>query len=621
MLLRAPIRLCDCVCLLTAIMAGGCVERQAVAPAAPITSVAETRVEDTPEALAARGAFDALASRYAAADPDDTESRLRGVLVQMDLGRWREAQTLRKSLPAHTDPSGRAQLVEALDLQQSGGDAKAFVLLDRLPVRGFDRYEQGLFLRSFGKAQLRRADPAALINLLNAEMYPLPANRRTELTHLIWSAFQAEGADTRQARKDNPNLAGWIALHEVVAETGNQAETLQRGLDGWRATYPAHPAQQFLLDEILEAVEHIVASTPTQIALILPESGPLATFAQAIRNGFVSAHVAHGGSEMTLRFLTGQGPEVARAYQQAVSEGAQIVVGPLDKPGIEALAALPARPVPVLALNTLVARTPANATTKNGVSGLTQFGLLPEDEAVDLAERAWADGHRRVATLFANSELGSRGHAAFVKTWEKLGGKVVIDTRYGNSADAYKAAIRRSFSLDLSERRVAGLTRILHRPLVAETRARIDLDAIVLAADPISGRQIIPQFRYLDVTHLPIYATGQIYDGRRDPQADQDLEGVMFGARPWDLTSRSNPQRDIFDQYWRGADASARQLFAFGLDAHALALELSRLTGDPAFVVEGATGRLNRAQDGRVHRHFVWSKFVSGAPEILVPAP
>jgi outer membrane PBP1 activator LpoA protein len=598
-------------------MAGGCVERQAVAPAAPITTVAESGVEDTTEALAARGAFDALAARYAAADLEDTESRLRGVLVQMDLGRWTEAQAIRASLPTHSQTTGRSQLVEVLALQQSGGDTAAYTLLDRMPVRGFDRYEQGLFLRSFGKAQVRRADPAALINLLNAEMYPLPANRRTELTHLIWTALQAQGADAGQARKDNPNLAGWLALHRVVAETAHQSDALQRALDAWRAEYAAHPAQQFLLDEILETMEHDAASAPTRIALILPESGPLVSFAQAVRHGFVSAHVAHGGTKIELRFLAGQGPEVTQAYQQAVKDGAQLVVGPLDKPGIEALATLSARPVPVLALNTLVAST----AVKNGVPGLSQFGLLPEDEAVDLAERAWADGHRRVATLFANSELGSRGHAAFVKAWEALGGKVVVDTRYGNSADAYKAAIRRSFSLDLSERRVATLTRILNRPLVSETRARIDLDAIVLAADPVSARQIIPQFRYLDVTHLPIYATGQIYDGKRDPQADQDLEGVIFGARPWDLASKTNPQREVFDQYWRSADASARQLYAFGLDAYALAVELPRLTGDSAFIVEGATGRLSRTRDGRVHRRFLWSKFVGGVPEILAPAP
>lgn len=619
MLLRAPVRLRDCICLVTAIMAVGCVERQAVAPSAPVSAVTAPAVDDTPAALMARGDFAALAARYAAAASDDTESRLRGVLLQMDLGRWTDAQRLRESLPENAQPSGRAQLAEVLALQKSGRDAEAFDLLDRLPVRGFDRYEQGLFLRSFGKAQVRRMDSAAVINLLNAEMYPLPANRRTELTHLIWAALRAQRADTTQARKDNPNLAGWVALRTAVADAGSQPDALQRALEAWRAQHPAHPAQQFLVDEILEAVEETATNIPTRIALILPESGPLAPLAQAVRNGFVGAHLAHSDRAMELRFLAGQGADVTRAYQQAVKEGAQLVVGPLDKPGIEALAALASRPVPVLALNTLVARTPAVTNAASGVTGLTQFGLLPEDEAADLAERAWADGHRRVATLFANSALGSRGHAAFLKAWEALGGTVAVDTRYGNSADAYKAAIRRSFSLDLSERRVASLTRILNRPLVSETRARIDLDAIVLGADPVSARQIIPQFRYLDVTHLPIYATGQIYDGRRDPQADQDLEGVLFGARPWDLEAKPDPQREVFDQYWRSADGSTRQLYAFGLDAYALAVDLPRMLGNPAFVVAGATGSLTRAPDGRIHRRFIWSKFVGGVPEMLAP--
>ena len=619
--LRAPNRLRDCVCLLLAIMAGGCVERQAVAPSAPVSSISEPALKDTPETLVARGAFAALAARYAAADPEDTETRLRAMLVQMDLGQWAEAQALRSSLPAKRESSGRSQLVEVLDLQQSGRDVEAYPLLDQMPVRGFDRFEQGLFLRSFGKAQLKRSDPAAVINLLNAEMYPLPSNRRTELTHLIWSALQLPGGVTAKARKDNPNLEGWLALRARVTESGQNSESLAGALENWRAGFPQHPAQQFLLDEILESVEEVVTTSPTRIVLMLPESGPLAPFAQAVRNGFVSAHTAHTGSPLEVRFISAQGADVARAYQQAVSEGAQLVVGPLDKPGLDVLAALPARPVPILALNTRVTRAATGPAESEGISGMTQFGLLPEDEARDLAQRLWADGHRRVATLFANSELGSRGRAAFVQTWEMQGGKVVVDTRYGNSADDYKAAIRRSFSLDLSERRVASLTRILNRPLVAETRARIDLDAIVLAADPVSARQIIPQFRYLDVTHLPIYATGQIYDGRRDPQADQDLEGVLFGARPWDIEAGAHPQRDVFEQYWGATAATTRQLYAFGLDAHALALALPRLVADPTLVIDGATGSLSRGRDGLIHRRFVWAKFVGGVPEKLAPPP
>jgi outer membrane PBP1 activator LpoA protein len=249
------------------------------------------------------------------------------------------------------------------------------------------------------------------------------------------------------------------------------------------------------------------------------------------------------------------------------------------------------------------------------------FALTPEDDAVDLARQAWGDGHRRIATLVANTDLGSRTRAAFVSAWEQRGGVVVEDARYTGSAEAYKAAIRKTFSLAQSEARAAFIRRSLNRPVIFEPRARVDVDAVMLSADPVNARQIIPQFRYLGVDHLPIYATSQIYAGRPDAQADADLEGVIFGARPFDLSPHPVPLSGLFGQYWPRADSGTRQLFAFGMDAYLLSRALPALATDPTRNLNGATGTLQRDVSGRIRRQLTWARFTAGIPQTLAPPP
>lgn len=613
MFLRALARPRFHICLLAALLVSACLERETLMPSAPVTDATPVVTEDPAAVLIARGDFAGLAAHYAAIAGDDPELRLKGLLVAQDLGQAGP----KSDLGVDAGTSARARLLQAMRWQHAGADDQAFRSLDTLIARGFDRYEQGLFLRTFGKAQQRRGDPAALVNLLNAERHPLPAARRTELTHLVWEALQSAEKPPAGVREDNPNLAGWWALRAATRNATPAPDALETALATWRSQYPGHPAQQFLVDALLESQE-AVATPPTRIALILPGRGPLFELGRAVRDGFISANLAQPSPRVAVDIFEGEGANTPKVYREAVARGAGLVVGPLDKPGTDALAAMAERPVPVLALNTVTARSP-KGTVPAVVPGLTQFGLLPEDEAMDLAQRAWADGHRRVAALFPETALGARVRAAFLDAWETLGGQVVVESRYGQTADDYKAAIRRSFALDESERRAASLVRILRRPVISESRPRPDLDAIVLAADPVSARQIIPQFRYLDVAHLPIYATAQIHDGTANPQADADLDGVIFAVRPFDLDPANNPSRMLFDRYWQGADAGTRQLFAFGLDAYALAGELGALQQDPARALMGQTGRLTRDQSGRIHRAFAWARFEGGVPRPRVP--
>src|SRR4051812_14034058 len=120
---------------------------------------------------------------------------------------------------------------------------------------------------------------------------------------------------------------------------------------------------------------HAAAREP-HIALILPLASPsFGRHAEAVRQGFMTA--AKGAAknvppvrvypvnEDTLNVLT--------IYEQALESGAQLVVGPLTRNGVAALAASNLVSVPTLALNTLEARAaPAR---------MYLFGLGVEQEA------------------------------------------------------------------------------------------------------------------------------------------------------------------------------------------------------------------------------------------------
>jgi len=106
------------------------------------------------------------------------------------------------------------------------------------------------------------------------------------------------------------------------------------------------------------------------------------------------------------------------AYQNAVADGAEFVVGPLLKNNVIELANDILVPVPVLTLNHLPEDTLAPP-------GLYQFALAPEDEAASAAVRALGDGYTRAVALVPNNDWGRRVLRSFATELEGLGGTLL----------------------------------------------------------------------------------------------------------------------------------------------------------------------------------------------------
>ena len=571
---------------------------------------------ESPLALADKrletGDFAGAADEYArlGTAPDAVAPRLQAALIRQDLGQANAPdERFEGADPALLGLLNGAQALAA------GDPASALNRLPALGTRQFNPYQRGLYLRTLGGAQLASGDPdAAAVNLTLAERYPLPPNGRTKLTYAIWQALTAaEERGVRPVLKaEAPHATGWLALLDVAGKAGAHAPDFAGRLATWQSQFAEHPAHLLLVDELLERSEEASqAVAPRQIALLLPLEGKLARAALAIQDGFLAARFedAAGREQAKVVSYATTPATLDAVMQRALDEGADFIVGPLEKSAVDSLRLRSDRKLPTLALNA------TDGEVKAGPR-FFQFGLRPEDEAVDAAERAWRENRRRPVVLVPNTELGTRLLAAFEARWQQLGGELLGSARFNRNVGSYAESVKRLFGLSESQARATALVRLLGRPIAFDMQTRDDVDAVIMAAAPLDARQILPQFRYFGTDAIPIYATSLINEGALDTRADKDLDGVMFGDTPWTLGQGNPALRAAANRYWRLSPAEQR-LFAFGADAWRMVNTAGLLSAGSTQRLSGATGELWLGEQGIVHRRLVWARFADGKPQPL----
>jgi hypothetical protein len=354
----------------------------------------------------------------------------------------------------------------------------------------------------------------------------------------------------------------------------------------------------------------------SDIAVLLPGSGPFTEVAASIKQGIIAAHYASGSSAQ-LHFLdvdtdpvSGLG-NVTQQYQQALSLGADVVVGPLQKASVESLAALSELPVPVLALN--------RVDERNSRPNLFQFGLAPEDDAAAIADYARRQGYQHAVILSPRSDWGDRVASAFDNAWQQQGGNVLHQSSYDESVNDFRDTLIPLMGLDVSESRYQTLKSVLGRSLDFEPRRRQDIDFLFLVARPLKARQLVPQLKFHRSGKLPLMATSHAYSGQPDPQQDIDLNDLIVTDIPWMLAmdTVSDPAFEAYQQQAQGPSGSLLRLYAMGVDAYRLLQELNTLSQDPEQRYQGATGNLSVNAEGQVKREMGWGQFQQGYLEAL----
>jgi outer membrane PBP1 activator LpoA protein len=431
----------------------------------------------------------------------------------------------------------------------------------------------------------------------------------------IWQALAMLSARAlQQLRTDPPPdvLSGWMQLVQITKAYQLDPNRLNDAVGRWRQSYPNHPVQAELLTDLMSRRQEDIV-TPDNIALLLPLSGKFAKAAEAVQDGFLAAYYSRTPktAQTVQIYDTNNGSDILTIYKQAVNDGAQFIIGPLDKNRIEQLADNDDLTVPTLALNYIEREdVPIN---------LFQFGLSPEEEARQVAERTWLDGHVNAAVLIPIGPWGERVSTAFKTRWEEIGGQVVEQEPYNAARNDYSNPIRMLLNIDDSRRRYRSIATLLNQNLKYTPRRRQDIDFIFLAAYPRQARQIRPQLKFYHAADLPVYATSHVFTGNLNPERDRDMDGLMFGDMPWVLTGNTSHRglRAEIETHISKAGNRLQRLYALGIDSFNIIGALSPLKQYPYQRYDGETGSLSLDPKQRVQRQLTWVRFRSGRPVSL----
>ena len=331
------------------------------------------------------------------------------------------------------------------------------------------------------------------------------------------------------------------------------------------------------------SIPGVAAVDAPHIALLLPvDSSLFRRHAEALRDGFIAASKSDGRQTLPVRvYAVGDDPKQANAvYQQATQTGARLVVGPLIRAAVTAIANADVS-VPTLLLNAPEGKTPNRAN-------LHVLGLQVETEAQHAARLAYREGKRAAYTVTGDSPLLKRLQLAFISEFTKLGGKLIAEFAYNTSA-AELARLKQA-----AELRVA--------------------DIAFLALDARQARAVRA---YLEP--LAVYASSQIYTGDGGPAAAIDLSGVAFFDMPW-LLQRDHPAVMVYPRQDFRGDADLERLYALGIDAWRIGQAL--LARQTDLTLDGVTGKLTLGRDRHFARELVNARIGANLPPAVAgPLP
>jgi outer membrane PBP1 activator LpoA protein len=308
------------------------------------------------------------------------------------------------------------------------------------------------------------------------------------------------------------------------------------------------------------------------IGLLLPLNAPeFSRASEAVRLGCQAALVvANKRQPMQVVRTDAQTSSILSEYEAAVQRGAGVMVGPLTRSGVTALSTAGHITVLTLALNVADGDGPLPPR-------LYTFGLSAEAEARTVARTAFARGLREAVVVEASNLLAKRVARAFADEWFSQGGKI---------SDVREFA-QRSDLVDL-------------RRGLADSQAQL----IFLAAEADQARTVRP---YLN-NQIPVFATSQINDGKNDPLANSDLNGIRFVDMPW-LVQPDHAAVMVYP-HLEGLSTELQRFYALGIDSCRIASQL--LSGQQTINLDGVTGKVSYRGGSSLSREPVQAVFRDG---------
>ncbi len=492
------------------------------------------------------------------------------------------------------------------------GDAeKALEYLDLISLKQLNSTEKSLYhqSRAFAYSLTGQLLQSARQRILLGRFLTDPI-RINDNNTAIFETLDLLSIETLQSEQPPApdQLGGWMALTALLKQRNQNPENFELELTRWQHLYPGHPAGQGFLAQYLEQQQHHF-QMPHAIAVLLPESGPYASAAASIRQGFDAAYRSDPEMQKPqVRFYDSSSSDPGLLYQQVVSAGADLIIGPLQKQTISQLVEGRQLNIPVLALNHVPGLEKKN---------LYQFGLSPIDEAEQLTVQAQSNGASRALVLVPDNDYGHRINEYFIASWQDKAGLILETEFYKPKSNDFSAPIKRLLNIDESEARFRRIQRMIPG-IKFSPRTRTDAQALFLSDSAKTLRLLNPQLHFYRARNIPAYATSKAYSNRPSPNLDIDLNGLTFCSLPWILDHDYLGELSInqLKQNNQQFPPSRLNLIALGIDSYNL---LPYLNDMDRIAYDGATGRLMLSADLRIKRDLSCAEFVNGAPSNLAP--
>jgi outer membrane PBP1 activator LpoA protein len=302
------------------------------------------------------------------------------------------------------------------------------------------------------------------------------------------------------------------------------------------------------------------------IALLLPlQSRDFGRAAEALWRGFLAALKTHDETLNVVAFPTDSSPEqMLVAYAAALRRGARVVVGPMTRSTVSALAGSGLVSVPTLALN-----------APDGDPALPRhlywFGLSADSEARQVAAQARHERQRFCFLVVADAPLARRAAQAFSEAFQAQGGRVMQTFLYNPGESAF--------------------------PAIRDRLINFESGCVFLAADADQARLVRP---YLS-NSLTVYATSLVNVPGVEPRNNLDLNGIRFVDMPW-LLQPDHPAVMIYPRENSPDAGNLERFYALGIDAFRIAAELMRSPRATRIELDGVTGRIRLGRNNQILR-------------------
>ena len=471
--------------------------------------------------------------------------------------------------------------------------------------------KEALMLRADGLKNTRRymeslATYIELKEFLNEDEY-------SPNTEKIWQtviAINPEDARERLASEEaNQELRAWLELALLATPIQIDTTRLEENYQSWVDEHSRLDVPDYAFDELLSRWAYFDFH-PEKITLILPLTGEYANIGRTIRDGFLAAQKEAQNTSPTVSqkemqidiYDSNQNRNIVELYQEATREGTDMVIGPLLKKNVDALLNHSPLPTPAITLNYA-------SDAENIAKGeIFQFGLYPEDEAEQIAEKLLDKEYNSVVIMAADNEWGKRMVRGFSEVYLRLEGTIQEIYYYDTEFEDYAPSVQSLFHLSRSIQRYTDIEQVVGKELDFKPRIRDDINAAVLFANYQNAILIYPLMKFYYADELPVYASSHAYEPGKEKLL-RELDGLVYNDIPFIVDPIRYPNSEQVKELPR--------LYALGKDAYRLINSIRRISISST-ELDGATGYISVDENRRLHRRLNWAKFNKGKPVALV---